>query len=521
MRLEASDLDLPDRLGVRALLRAHLRETLGALAQLERSSSGEALHDFRVSLRRLRSLARALNPVLRGELRKKQLRRLGAFAGATGEARDAEVFLGHLTALRGELSPRDAGALDQLAARLSEGLGGGHGQVARRQLRGFRKLARGLDEALAEGAEADEALDPRRTLARALADCIEPQAAELAAALAEVRRPFDVEQAHAARIAAKRLRYLLEPLRGCPRADSAPAIAALRELQDRLGEMHDAHVLGEVVLDELVAGAEARARQAHAAIQAGRLDAGVLRLASRDPRVRGLLAVDARVAGQAARAFDRLQAEWRPARQPELAEAVAGLCAALSRRGAAAAQRRAFLLLRVPASLGVEPAARVELGWRPGPAPRTRLVSTARPDGGRSLLEEPPGAVPGPVPDDQAEARWAETREARLASERRVVRRGQRQWVLDSLGPKGPVLVETTVERGEALRLPRWLASEVVREVTDEAAYGLERLARRRGGRPPEPQVDRAFDTRAAAEDTVGDEPATDGQLLPSESGDG
>ena len=536
MRLEPTDLDLQARQGIRLVLRGYLRETLRELTRLERATDGEALHDFRVSLRRLRSLARALTPRLPGELRRRQLRRLRDYANATGEARDAEVFLGLLAELRGGLTWRDVAALDWLAARLSEQAAGGHGQVAREQLAGYRKLARGLDEALVAAQEADEDAGRGRTLGRVLAECIESQTSDLLGALDEVKLASAMEPAHRARIAGKRLRYLLEPLRGCARADAAPAVAALKELQDRLGEMHDAHVLGEVIHGALLARAEERVRRAHSAVLGAGLDATVLRSASRDPLLRGLLVLDAQVADRAIRAFASLQADWLPSRRQELAAAVAGLCTGLSRPAAGeSTSRRVFLLLRIPESIASEPITRVEMGWLPGPAPRSMLVREHGPAGAHQrLLGDEPGAVPRKLGADQFSLRWPETVHSRLACERRTVVRNGRQWTIDAVEPAGPILAETSVGRGEAFRLPRWLARELIRDVTEERAYQLERLAARRSRPPPGPPSGQAPPGELAGveggtpphldapEDlTLGDRTATAGQILVSGPGEG
>ena len=73
------------------------RLCLGLLAEgaeaLDRLGEGddEALHDFRVSLRRLRSIIRAYRPFLKGSKPRKLRKRLGALASSTNVARDAEV----------------------------------------------------------------------------------------------------------------------------------------------------------------------------------------------------------------------------------------------------------------------------------------------------------------------------------------------------------------------------------------------------------------------------------------------
>jgi hypothetical protein len=67
-----------------------------------------------------------------------------------------------------------------------------------------------------------------------------------------VVKPENVAEAHAARISAKRLRYLLEPL-----ARRAPGVKALvgrlKQLQDLLGNFHDMQVLAEEIDASLAA----------------------------------------------------------------------------------------------------------------------------------------------------------------------------------------------------------------------------------------------------------------------------
>src|SRR6185503_11507583 len=64
--------------------------------------------------------------------------------------------------------------------------------------------------------------------------------------LEAVRDGAAVAEAHAARIAAKRLRYLWEPLsRRVPRARAL--VGRLKQLQDALGELHDMQVLTEKI----------------------------------------------------------------------------------------------------------------------------------------------------------------------------------------------------------------------------------------------------------------------------------
>ena len=55
-----------------------------------------------------------------------------------------------------------------------------------------------------------------------------------------MRAPTQVEEAHAARISCKRLRYLIEPYKDDPAVDKL--VQRLKALQDVLGELHDTHL---------------------------------------------------------------------------------------------------------------------------------------------------------------------------------------------------------------------------------------------------------------------------------------
>lgn len=95
--------------------------------------------------------------------------------------------------------------------------------------------------------------------------------------------------AHAARIQVKRLRYLLAPLRhDYPACEHAEEL--LRLLQDLLGELHDRHVLVELLRDS---AAQAAADHARAVFDAAPAQPS----AWRPPQIPGLLALAKRNQG--------------------------------------------------------------------------------------------------------------------------------------------------------------------------------------------------------------------------------
>jgi CHAD domain-containing protein len=332
VKLETRLLDLPAPEGARAALAGLVREAEEELGRLEAGEDGEALHDFRVALRRLRSVARALGPQLGKALRRRSRRELREVARSTAAARDAEVQLAWVSGERARAGRRDRPGIDWLAGRLEARRREGYRNDLRAPAAAFRRLAGRLEKALAAGSgPAGAGRGP--PFGTVLADLLRAHAARLGEALSAVSGPLDVEHAHAARIAGKRLRYLLEPLRGNRRADARPAVAVLKELQDLLGDLHDAHVAMDLVAEALAETAAGRAREAHAALAAGAGTADALRLARRDRLSRGLLWLDARAVERARALHGRLAGEWMPARREILAGAVAAVVNGLARSG--------------------------------------------------------------------------------------------------------------------------------------------------------------------------------------------
>ena len=230
--------------------------TMGALARAATAAAtricseqpdDEAVHDFRVALRRMRSIARAARPLYGKRRCRRWEAALKRFGDATNALRDAEVLEGTITAAEfaGEgaivaatwvrRQRRQRAALLRTAAALLDE--GGHHSALDRVLKGMTIPRKPMS---LRGFEA-------RASATALADV---------AALLPVP-PGDVERLHRLRIRFKRLRYSAEMLRGnwSPPALRDAATQTLGEerlralaratrrstkLQKRLGLLHDA-----------------------------------------------------------------------------------------------------------------------------------------------------------------------------------------------------------------------------------------------------------------------------------------
>jgi len=229
------------RLQLETVLIAALPLLAGSAATVR----GKALHDFRVALRRLRSTLRGWQERLPGVLPDKQARRLKKLSRRAGTVRDLELRIEALQQRRGKDE-------DAPLAALLDGL---DGELRRRQHKFQRRLSR-LGKAAAklqERLEAEPAGDADgETAAAALRRLIVEHWRSLKEAMDISLEPGELRPPHRARIAAKRLRYLLEPLRR--HYDSAgAAVKQLTALQDGLGELHDRQLLHQA-LDEAAGG---------------------------------------------------------------------------------------------------------------------------------------------------------------------------------------------------------------------------------------------------------------------------
>jgi CHAD domain-containing protein len=296
--------------GCRWLALEHLAAAADARQRLSDDSDPEALHDLRVGLRRLRSVLRAYRPQLADSVGRKLRRRLKTLASATGAARDSEVHLDWLKKRRSKLNPRHRSGVDWLVAWLEQRKQSAYADVRGGVAADFDALKRSLDRRLrvytAQLYAEDERPDSLREVTARLLDA---HADELAAELAGVHSVADEERAHQARISAKRLRYLLEPLRR-ELAGADELIAELKGLQDLLGSLHDASVFASEFRRALEVASTERARDLHelALSAAGEQDQTRRRL-QRDPRP-GLLALVRLVRDDRDELFARLSRDW-------------------------------------------------------------------------------------------------------------------------------------------------------------------------------------------------------------------
>jgi len=469
MTLDLETLDRWPSEGARVVALALLADAAEAAGRVRDPSDAEALHDFRVALRRLRSTLRAWQPALGDSLRKKDLRRLRKVARATNEARDAEVLLAWLGAVRAALAESHRPAVDWLASRLEHRRRAG-GPVEPALLEDLARTFARLARSLASSGTAPASGAP--TFGAALAGLVRAQGRALRDELGRVTSAEAVAHAHRARIAAKRLRYLLEPLLGAKKGDSREAVERLKELQDVLGELHDSHV-------------------AAAAVAAARVEAAAerLRLPGEDglPGLRpGLIAVERAAHERAHRAFARLEADVLDRKAVTVLDPVYAVAVALEERSGTGDEpppRRRYLLSELPDPARWGSVTEIEKGWLPGDRPR-ECYGVARSPGGESFFRAV--FAPGPrrgggqeteeVSRPVFEAFWPLT-DGRRVHKRCFVAPGEPGWRFDEYLDRQLALA--VAEPDNDRPLPQWLEPYVVREVTGERGYHDDVLARR------------------------------------------
>jgi CHAD domain-containing protein len=311
-----------------------LDQAAAARPRLDDRDDGEALHDFRVALRRLRSCLQAYAGPLDDSIPKKLQKRLRRLADATGAGRDTEVqieWLKEQAGLAATHRPGHAWLLGRLHERKREA----YQEIGEEVAEEFSDLEAALRHRLSVY-QTEVRLDreaPRRTLGAAVAEILAGQAAELEAHLERIDGPGAEAEAHRARIRAKRLRYLLEPFRDEVKA-AAGVVQRIKSLQDLLGDLHDAHVLAHELRRFLVQSAGERAERLLDLTLSDAPDDKLLRAERRRRHEPGLLALAKRNRDRRDHLYEKVAEDWLDGEAAEFFRQLARLGPALGAAGA-------------------------------------------------------------------------------------------------------------------------------------------------------------------------------------------
>jgi len=477
-------LDLPAEEAARLIALALLDGVADAARRLADPSDPTALHDFRVATRRLRSCLQAYRPEIDGSVSRRLRRRLARLARATRRSRDLEVHLTWERAQAAWLSDRQQAGLRWHLARLEARRHRADLGVGRLVERLFPRLERRFRRRL-ETYRLRIERDPsrrRHETAAVLGSRIRKFGGDLECLLGAIRVMGDDEPAHRARIAAKRLRYLLEPIRS--EVDGVePLIASLRALQDTLGDLHDSQTHRAALTGELARAGREHARRLEAAVSATTspdLDATE---AGDDPRP-GLLVLGERLEEREAEAFAQLRSDWLAGAADGFFEAVTAVGKRIANRPACVEEiERRFLLREVPATARPFAVQEIDQGWLPG----TRVVERIRRLRGVDQpityrTARPATERTATVPERETDARlfeeiWPLTAGRRVRKRRHIVPDYGLRWEIDELLDRDLVLAEVALSEAGPVPLPEWLERYVVREVTGERQFTNRALA--------------------------------------------
>ncbi len=489
--LSREQLMRPAEETARLLALGWLAEADAALERLADPEDGEALHDFRVALRRFRSSVRAYQPHLKGSAPKKARRRIRDVASATNAGRDAEVQIVWLSAQTQKLKPRERKGLrwllDRVAARRDQAYSEAQQSIAGR----YRAVRASVADRLSTYRR-HVALDgamTQRPFIEVTGELVEQHATALHGLLSTVHTPEHEEEAHSSRIAAKRLRYLLEPL--VKSVDGTkPLIRQLKRLQDILGDLNDTHVLTAEVASAIETVAAERARRLHEEALGSETGRRRKRRVDSD-ETHGLLALTDLLRQRRARLFSRLEKGWLGDNAAGFFGGVTTLARRMRLSGAEDTEiERKYLLSGLPGALKREASAVIEQGWLPGEviqerlrrlrsAGKTSYFRTVKSGSGlkRTQIEER-------ISRRQFESLWPLTESRRLRKRRYTQADRDLTWEIDVFEGRDLVLAEVEIPYEEfEVQLPEWLQPFISREVTGDGAYDNVNLARRSAAR--------------------------------------
>jgi CHAD domain-containing protein/CYTH domain-containing protein len=517
MRTTRDILEQPVDRAARIVALRLLGTATKARERLGDASDADALHDFRVAVRRLRSWLRALEPWLEDSFSKKAKRRLQKAAQLTGDSRDAEVHLEWLGEQRAALSVRQRRGLVWLTEQIESDKKDSDHTVATKSARCFDRARETLSRKLpVYRTHLDDAKQSsRRQFGVIMAQLLRDQVAALAGSLTHIGGFEDEKAVHETRIAGKRLRYLLEPI--AEHVDGGSGLVSdLSKLQDTFGSWHDVHVFSNIIVRASENAAAEEGRNVSEAVVEGE-DAQRAMRTDRQHQIRlGLLALAGRLHERGRNAYTEASEKWLGA-GPAFVERVELAAQSLFARLAHGKEiERKYLLTELPVLPDDATVVEIDQGYLRGKQVRERLRCIRSIDGatirhvrtvklGEGLVRT---EVEEEISADFFARMWPLTVGRRLRKRRYAARTGRHTWEVDEFLDRDLVLAEVELnDPNEAIVLPEWLASVLVRDVTDEREYSNASLAsgNRSVAEEPEEELDEESEGSAGGGGTTDD----------------
>nr|WP_296748477.1 CHAD domain-containing protein [Thioalkalivibrio sp.] len=324
LTIKPSDLHRPVGQVARRLMRRRLAVAESLLATLH---DPEAVHQFRVAMRRARSIETAYRPYLADVVTPKLRRRLKAVVAATGAARDTEVQLTRLAQRRADPKPHHQPGFDWLQERLERRLESEYEELCASLAERFRLVHKPLRARLKTRSEGTEPV-----FAEVTAGLLLEASGDFSLRCAQILVDSSEEPLHMARISGKRLRYLLEPLTlAFPQA--AEQVVALKVLQELLGEIHDLQVFGKELAEASEEAGAARLRKLIELSLTLPFDAPELELARQQDERAGLMSLARDLQTRQTDLVEHLRARLRAGAAEALVAAVRAIARDCGRRG--------------------------------------------------------------------------------------------------------------------------------------------------------------------------------------------
>lgn len=236
-----SDMDVLD--WADKVLRVRFGEILEKRDAALEPDSVAGVHDMRVAIRRLRSALRDFSTLLKRKPLKQFRKDLKRFARALGEVRDEDVTIIALKNLRKKARDRNVReGIGELVAQRKEKRERAHlGILEILSATSIKNLQKSYDEAIGEMVQGKNSAQ-NIGLKQAARKIVSRSLEEFCDLSANIYEPFVDEPLHKFRIAAKRLRYGIELYADCWGERIKPFVEEIKDMQDFLGEVHDADV---------------------------------------------------------------------------------------------------------------------------------------------------------------------------------------------------------------------------------------------------------------------------------------